>query len=733
MKYLTTKNTWTDNPDLAKKFARMPDLDKLDSSMSVFKWQGKFIIGVDPHLQRNGGIFIRLSDGYYSGYPQPQLYGNPTSDKYSLKRNGPFMPSEVSNVFKTHTKMIPHHIAYARGMVDSLVKNPTVISYEQLPPVVRKKFSELAQLQRGNPELAMEAFSMFHSSIYSYMTEHIGDLIHRISEYQFNFGIDAMFEKLEKLSYKINNYDIESEDAANIKSNAKYRGIPLEKYVANYNSLLLRYASEHRKLPVYNEAQWLCREAAVSLGEHKIQKVKLCINKLALRMKQCVGEKAFENRWDRSIEVLPNFIQEWSKFAGEYELDANGDLIEYSPDSKLTRNPPSPGFDYIGRGAFADAYSNTQRVEIILKSSPAYISKDNIGKARVKPVEDLENYYDTIDLSKEVMIIAREKAPEKLKKFLPEITRKRVDHDEKGKIQFIYEMPFYKDWMYEDRENHNWPTKLEADKLEQLLEQTMLDFYSKHSKYSYNLIVTSLGRIDGPELCDISEYNMGVDSDFNIVFRDPLVCQFFTKDGEKILLKLFGPQTSTASLAKNPYNWSVDCSAMGQTPNHIEIGYMGAIVWMEPERFLDLCNDLPEEFRRKETIDWAQVQWDNGGLVAPPQLYVRKNDVSSDDPWKVVGHEGRHRATIAKLNNAKQIPVFIYFSDQYGRIQGNEITHDLVKSLQGPVLCESRAKKPSKFVWVDKYWLRGEIWDRFSLIPGPVLCPIDRKNTTIRN
>lgn len=305
MKYLTTKNTWTDNPNLAKKFARMPDLDKLDSSISVFKWQGKFIIGVDPSLQRNGGIFIRLSDGYYSGYPQPQLYGNPTSDKYSLKRNGPFMPNEVSNVFKTHTKMIPHHIAYARGMIDSLVKNP--------------------------------------------------------------------------------------------------------------------------------------------------------------------------------------------------------------------------------------------------------------------------------------------------------------------------------------------------------------------------------------------------------------------------------------------YNWSVDCSAMGQTPNHIEIGYMGAIVWMEPERFLDLCNDLPEEFRRKETIDWAQVQWDNGGLVAPPQLYVRKNDVSSDDPWKVVGHEGRHRATIAKLNNAKQIPVFIYFSDQYGRIQGNEITHDLVKSLQGPVLCESRAKKPSKFVWVDKYWLRGEIWDRFSLIPGPVLCPIDRKNTTIRN
>ena len=51
MKYLTNKNTWTTNPRMARKLDRIPALDRLDSRLAVFRFEGKYIIGESPNKE----------------------------------------------------------------------------------------------------------------------------------------------------------------------------------------------------------------------------------------------------------------------------------------------------------------------------------------------------------------------------------------------------------------------------------------------------------------------------------------------------------------------------------------------------------------------------------------------------------------------------------------------------------------------------------------------------------
>ena len=83
---------------------------------------------------------------------------------------------------------------------------------------------------------------------------------------------------------------------------------------------------------------------------------------------------------------------------------------------EMKRNPPSPGFEWLDKGSFATIYRSGWRVEAIVKP-------DNFG---------------LIDLSKDIIVSVRSKVSDNSKRFIPEITRKRIDVDE-----FIYEMPYY--------------------------------------------------------------------------------------------------------------------------------------------------------------------------------------------------------------------------------------------------------------------------------------------------
>lgn len=165
---------------------------------------------------------------------------------------------------------------------------------------------------------------------------------------------------------------------------------------------------------------------------------------------------------------------------------------------------------------------------------------------------------------------------------------------------------------------------------------------------------------------------------------------------------------NTADIFKNPYTWSVDYDAMGQVPYHASMDYHGTLIWLKPQLFLSLCNELPEESRRTGTVDYATQQWQSGGRVAPPQLYL----APKGSGWRVMSHEGRHRTTIAMLNGAKEVPVLVHmYAKGGGMIKGKYITPQLVESLRGKVLSEEFAKgKRYKDLDFNKYWIDGTLY-----------------------
>jgi hypothetical protein len=133
-------------------------------------------------------------------------------------------------------------------------------------------FFRLALLQRDKPEKAMIKFQFLCPGIMSSAVEHIGDLIHRMTEKPTfsSAGYEFVKDKVNKtLRWLTNEYGFSKEFNDNIIGNANYKKIPVSQYREQVLQTLQLYAQEHAKLPVYNKAQELARLAAVSLGNLK--------------------------------------------------------------------------------------------------------------------------------------------------------------------------------------------------------------------------------------------------------------------------------------------------------------------------------------------------------------------------------------------------------------------------------------------------------------------------------
>lgn len=91
----------------------------------------------------------------------------------------------------------------------------------------------------------------------------------------------------------------------------------------------------------------------------------------------------------------------------------------------LKVNPPSTGYNKIGGGMYAQAYNKGELVEIVTKW---HMSKG----------------IKILDGSREIIIESRKLLPEKLKKYLPDIQRKRLDKSKSGDFEVVYEMPLLK-------------------------------------------------------------------------------------------------------------------------------------------------------------------------------------------------------------------------------------------------------------------------------------------------
>ncbi len=151
-------------------------------------------------------------------------------------------------------------------------------------------------MQRGKPELLMSKIQQFAGGgVLPHLLEHVGDLTHRMSqryvtETQIENAIEYLNPKIKSalMSLRGNNFIREVQE--NTRSNYKFfiqnkKGFKekyptIEIFVKEYVKLLNDYANAHAKLPVYNQAQLLAREAAVALGHQRYSDCEKYLTKL---------------------------------------------------------------------------------------------------------------------------------------------------------------------------------------------------------------------------------------------------------------------------------------------------------------------------------------------------------------------------------------------------------------------------------------------------------------------
>ena len=107
--------------------------------------------------------------------------------------------------------------------------------------------------------------------------------------------------------------------------------------------------------------------------------------------------------------------------------DARRDIhYFFAPMSAIKRNPPTPGYKRSSSGTFAKAYiyPPEKRVEIVL--------------------QERKGIHGKFDMSREVMIVAKEIATPEIAAYFPDIIRKSFELIKTDVFEVIYEMPFYK-------------------------------------------------------------------------------------------------------------------------------------------------------------------------------------------------------------------------------------------------------------------------------------------------
>ena len=174
-----------------------------------------------------------------------------------------------------------------------------------LPPHVVKAFLAVADMQRGSPEMAMlRVQRVMGGGVLSPVVEHIGDLTHRMTEHaDAGYWLeDIIQEKVKRgLMYLTHGYGFEKEMKENMRAN--------KTDAEKLDQMLLQYAKEHEKIPVYNIAQYHGREAAIALGYKD---------------------------WDESIkhlQALQGMLDSgnYEKAASSFILDGQGNLAQYAP------------------------------------------------------------------------------------------------------------------------------------------------------------------------------------------------------------------------------------------------------------------------------------------------------------------------------------------------------------------------------------------------------------------
>lgn len=185
----------------------------------------------------------------------------------------------------------------------------SLIPPEPLPPDVVKAFQHLGDAQRDKPEMAMlRVQQAIGGGVLSMAVEHVGDITHRMSHLAGRNYVMGREKVIKALLWLNHPYGFEREARENLVSNARYRDIPLDQFKRKATIVLRAYAAAHAQLPVYNRAQWLARQAAVSLGLEEFNHARDCLQQLS---------------------DLASSDEEFTRNALQYSRDQDGNLVQY--------------------------------------------------------------------------------------------------------------------------------------------------------------------------------------------------------------------------------------------------------------------------------------------------------------------------------------------------------------------------------------------------------------------
>ena len=192
---------------------------------------------------------------------------------------------------------------------------------DRLPPEVTKAFVALGNAQRygvNSPEeLMVQAQHALGGGSLHFLIEHVGDLTHRMTHmlgpgwHPPRDGYGYVKDKVAKTLGELRQtHGVARRHQENMVNNAEFHQIPLPQYMMKVNQTVKAYATAHAKLPVYNRAQYLAREAAVSLGRQDFRMAELYLSGL---------ERMLKTR------------ESWWAAATEYRLAPNGQPMLYEP------------------------------------------------------------------------------------------------------------------------------------------------------------------------------------------------------------------------------------------------------------------------------------------------------------------------------------------------------------------------------------------------------------------
>jgi len=152
---------------------------------------------------------------------------------------------------------------------------------------VVEAFDALASEQRGEPEVAMSRLQhAIGGGTFFVCVEHVGDLTNRMAKagHMHDAGHQYVENKVKYYLPAVRRLADTDEYQQNLHGNAAFAaqedGTDPVAYIAKVERARVRYVEAHRRLVVYNRAQYLARQAAVNLGGLNFTQAYLMLSQL---------------------------------------------------------------------------------------------------------------------------------------------------------------------------------------------------------------------------------------------------------------------------------------------------------------------------------------------------------------------------------------------------------------------------------------------------------------------